>query len=90
MKNPIAKTEVKTGLFLKPSRLKNRWSPLEVLFVTRSERGIDYAKDQLSTDVIASSFTHLTSDQKQILTQLGDESLTQVINQLTKTHARYD
>ncbi|KIC96309.1 DEAD/DEAH box helicase [Flavihumibacter solisilvae] len=88
MKNPIAKTETKTGLFLKPSRLKNRWSPIEVLFVVRTERGIDYAKDQLSAEVIDSSFAYLTPDQKQVLIQLGDESLTQLINQLTKTHAR--
>ncbi|WP_332733925.1 DEAD/DEAH box helicase [Flavihumibacter sp.] len=84
----MSKPETRTALFLKPQRLRNRWSPLEAFHITRTVRGSDYAKDALDKQVVQKHFTSLPAALRDALIALGDESLKQTIQEYTRTHAR--
>ncbi|MBZ5857506.1 DEAD/DEAH box helicase [Flavihumibacter profundi] len=84
----MIKPETKTGIFIKPSRLKQRWSPLEAIHITRSTRGIDYAREGIDPDVVKKYFSGLPAEARQALSELGDLALQQTVQQFTRTHAK--
>ncbi|MBC6492705.1 DEAD/DEAH box helicase [Flavihumibacter stibioxidans] len=84
----MMKPDQKTALFLKPVRLRQRWSPLEAFHITKGPRGVDYAREQLEPAVVEKYFGFLPSVARQALVALGDEALKQSIAELTRTHAR--
>ena len=84
----MQKPETRTALFLKPSRLRNRWSPLEAFHITRTVRGADYAKEGLDKDVVNRSFPQLPQNLRCVLEALGDEALRQAVNEATRQHAK--
>lgn len=84
----MTKPETKTGLFLKPARLQQRWSPLEAIHITRSTRGVDYAREGLDPEVVDRSFAAHPAALRAVLTELSDPGLQQTVQQLTRTHAK--
>ena len=84
----MTKPEQKTALFFKPSRLRQRWSPLEAFHITKGPRGVDYAREPIDQPVLDKYFTALPKEVQPVLLALGDEALKQLINELTRTHAR--
>lgn len=84
----MIKPETKTGLFFKPARLKQRWSPLEAIHITRSARGVDYAREGLDQETVDRSFPAVSPALRAVLVELSDPALQQTVQQLTRTHAR--
>lgn len=84
----MSKPERTTAIFLKPSRLKQRWSPVEAFYVTRQAKGVDYAREALDEDVVRRAFPALDAETTALLTALGDTALSQLVQQLTRTHAK--
>jgi superfamily II DNA or RNA helicase len=84
----MEKPATKTALFLKPVRLRQRWSPLEAFYITRTAKAVDYAKEPLSPEVVDNSFATVPPTVKQALISLGDEALSQTVANLTRTHAK--
>lgn len=80
--------DTKTALFIKPSRLNRRWSPLELIHISRSPRGIDYAREPLDKTGVDKYFDGLSRQLQQVFTALGDDSIQQNVLQLTRTHAK--
>ncbi|WP_169749137.1 DEAD/DEAH box helicase [Flavihumibacter petaseus] len=79
---------MKTALFLKPSRLKQRWSPLELIHISKGAKGIETAKDLLDQDTLTRYFPGWTSTFRETVLSLGDEALTAKVAELTRTHAK--
>lgn len=84
----MSKPERKSALFLKPSRLRQRWSPVEAFYITKQPRGVDFAREALDAEVAKKAFPQLSAEGVAALAALGDESLTQLVQQLTRTHAK--
>lgn len=84
----MSKPDRKSAIFLKPSRLRQRWSPVEAFYITRQARGVDFAREALDAEVAKKAFPTLPPEVVTALAALGDEALTQLVQQLTRTHAR--
>ncbi|ULQ51897.1 DEAD/DEAH box helicase [Flavihumibacter fluvii] len=84
----MTKPDTKTALFIKPSRLNRRWSPIELIHITRTARGLDYAREALDPDLVGKYFGAFPMAMRNILVALGDEALQQTIQQLTRNHAK--
>ncbi len=84
----MSKPDRQTALFLKPNRLRQRWSPVEAFYITKQTRGVDFAREALDEEVVQKAFPNLPATVQQTLSSLGDEALVQLVQQLTRTHAK--
>lgn len=84
----MTNTVTKTALFLKLSRLTRRWSPIELIHITRSARGIDYGREPLDQHLVDRYFSVLSQPARKILSEFSDLSIQQTVQQLTRSHAR--
>lgn len=84
----MSKPDRQTALFLKPNRLRQRWSPVEAFYITKQARGVDFAREALDADVARKAFPAWPREAQECLAVLGDEALTQLVQQLTRTHAK--
>lgn len=84
----MSKPDRKSAIFLKPNRLRQRWSPVEAFYITKQARGVDFAREALDTGVVQKAFPSWPVPAQQALAALGDEALTQLVQQLTRTHAK--
>lgn len=84
----MSKPDRQTALFLKPNRLRQRWSPVEAFYITKQARGVDFAREALDADVVRKAFPAWPRETQEALSVLGDEALAQLVQQLTRTHAK--
>ncbi|WP_290797683.1 DEAD/DEAH box helicase [Flavihumibacter sp. UBA7668] len=84
----MSKPDRKSAIFLKPNRLRQRWSPVEAFYITKQTRGVDFAREALDVEVARKAFPHWPQAAQLALAALGDEALAQLVQQLTRTHAK--
>ncbi len=84
----MIKPESKTALFFKPSRLLKRWSPLEIIHITRTTRGVETGREALDAESALKHFPAWEKNFRENMVALSDQSLSSKINELTRLHAR--
>ncbi len=84
----MQKPETSTFLFFKPSRLGQRWAPFELIHISKSARGIDTAREPLSTSLLQTHFPGMSAAAKAAFEALTDEKLSARVSELTRTHAK--
>ncbi|MFT4023652.1 MAG: DEAD/DEAH box helicase [Flavihumibacter sp.] len=68
--------------------MKQRWSPFELIHVSKSVRGVDTAREPLGAALLSTHFPEMPAAVRAAFEALTDEKLSARVGELTRTHAR--
>ncbi|ULQ55784.1 DEAD/DEAH box helicase [Flavihumibacter rivuli] len=84
----VSNVQTKIALFLKPARIDQRWSPLQVFHIIKSNRGIEYAQEPMTEESVDKHFRQQPKEWRELLIRLGDPALALLVQEITRTHAK--